>query len=152
MSKKAIALIIAGLFFIMMLVGGGFFFMWSQMQALQNPNAHDEDAAAIEDENEVGPMYSLNSFVVNLLDSGGKRYLRTTMELELSGEEVTTEVDKRLPQIRDAILMILPDKTLAEVQSAEGKNALRDQIIARLNEFLGEGKVTYIYFTEFVIQ
>ena len=90
--------------------------------------------------------------IVNLADQGGKRYLRITMELELSAPELTAEIDKRLPQLRDAILMILPTKTYAEIGSTEGKIALRDELIAKLNSFLKTGTVTTIYFSEFVVQ
>ena len=59
---------------------------------------------------------------MNLADSGGKRYLRVTMALELSDPEALTNIESRLPQIRDAILMILPTKTFDEVSTTEGKS------------------------------
>ena len=62
------------------------------------------------------------------------------------------ELDKRLPQLRDAILMILPTKQYADISSTAGKIALRDEIMARLNSYLKKGQITTIYFTEFVVQ
>jgi flagellar basal body-associated protein FliL len=41
---------------------------------------------------------------------------------------------------------------MVEVNNTTGKNALRDELMASLNGFLGAESVTYIYFTEFVIQ
>jgi len=74
------------------------------------------------------------------------------MDLELGIPELESELDKRLPQVRDSILMILPSKRFEDISSVEGKIALRDQIIETLNGFLTLGKITNIYFKEFVVQ
>jgi len=39
-----------------------------------------------------------------------------------------------------------------DISSLEGKIALRDEIIAKLNSFLKSGTITNLYYTEFVIQ
>jgi flagellar FliL protein len=62
------------------------------------------------------------------------------------------EIDKRLPQIRDSILMILPSKRFADISSAAGKIALRDEILETLNGYLSQGQINRIYFKEFVVQ
>ncbi|MFZ3049081.1 MAG: flagellar basal body-associated FliL family protein, partial [Desulfatirhabdiaceae bacterium] len=100
----------------------------------------------------IGPIFPLDNFIVNLSDQGGKRYLRITMALELSDVKIADVLTQRLPQVRDAILMILPAKKVDEMQSVEGKNALRTELMAKLNEMTGGGTIKTIYFTEFVIQ
>ena len=97
-------------------------------------------------------MDKLDTLIVNLADQGGKRYLRVTMELELSAPEVYEEIDLRMPQIRDAILMVLPTKQYADISTTEWKVQLRDEMIARMNTILKTGTITTIYFTEFVVQ
>jgi flagellar FliL protein len=57
-----------------------------------------------------------------------------------------------MPQIRDAILLLIGNKTFAELSDLQGKLQLRAEIIARLNKLLTTGKVKGIYFTEFVVQ
>lgn len=164
MSKKVI-IIIAAVFFVMMgMMGTGFFIIWKQMSAAvaqvqQGNNQEDAEAAAVEEtEVNIGPLYKLDTLIVNLADHGGKRYLRITMEMELKpADEVDTsdlveEMDRRLPQIRDTILMILPSKTYADISDTTGKIALRDQIISQLNGLLKKGQISTIFFTEFVIQ
>jgi flagellar FliL protein len=74
------------------------------------------------------------------------------MELELSAPEVMEEINNRMPQLRDAILMVLPSKQYSDIGSTEGKIALRDELIAKINGILKKGTVTTIYFTEFVVQ
>jgi flagellar FliL protein len=74
------------------------------------------------------------------------------MDLELGSPGLEAEVTKRLPQVRDSILMILPSKRFDDISSVEGKIALRDEILEKLNGLLTLGKITNIYFKEFVVQ
>jgi flagellar protein FliL len=163
MSKKVIVIIIAVFLLIMGMMGGGFFLLWSKMSATvaqvqqQNSEQGDEEEVA-EEEMTIGPLYRMDTLIVNLADHGGKRYLRVTMELELKPNdqvdqaEVVEEIEMRLPQLRDTILMILPTKQYAEISSTPGKIALRDELIAKINPFLKKGQIDKIYFTEFVVQ
>jgi flagellar basal body-associated protein FliL len=48
--------------------------------------------------------------------------------------------------------MILPSKRFDEIASMEGKTALRDEIIAKLNSLFPQNVVADIFFTEFVVQ
>ena len=165
MSKKVIIIISAAFLLIMGMMGTGFFLMWSQMSAavaqVQKQNGADEAKEAeeaAEAEENIGPLYRLDTLIVNLADHGGKRYLRTTMELELKpneeidNSEVVEEIEKRLPQLRDTILMVLPTKLYADISTTTGKISLRDELIAKLNPLLKKGKIVKIYFTEFVVQ
>ena len=139
-------------------IGGGLFMMWSKVSALDqvvNPPNQEESQEAIKEESEepkIGPVIPLNSFIANLADPGGNRFLRATMKLELENDEFTKEMEKRLPQIRDCILMILPTRAYQDIQTVEGKIALRTEIIAKLNAVLKKEAITNIYFTEFVTQ
>jgi flagellar FliL protein len=74
------------------------------------------------------------------------------MDLELGIPELESEIEKRLPQIRDSILMILPSKRFEDISPVDGKIALRDEILQTLNGFLAKGEITNIYFKEFVVQ
>ena len=100
----------------------------------------------------IGPIMPLDTFIVNLADEGGTRYLRTTMKLELADDQSLTFVQERLPLIRDSILMILPTKNYEDISTVEGKKTLRDELIAKVNVIMIPGSVTNIYFTEFVVQ
>lgn len=101
---------------------------------------------------EIGILYPLDSFTVNLKSDAGRRYLKATISLELSGEEVSLELDSKSPVIRDRIIRILTSKTLEEVSSKKGKQKLSDQIQDTMNAIISDGQVQGIYFTEFVIQ
>jgi flagellar protein FliL len=46
---------------------------------------------------EVGLMYPLDGFTVNLLSESGRRYLKCEINLELEGEELSPELDTKKP-------------------------------------------------------
>ena len=158
MSKSVLIMVLAGSLLFVGMMGTGLFLMWSKVSALDqslNPKEEEETGENAETagvSEAVGPAYNLETFIVNTADPGGTRYLRVTMNLELRDELLKEKLDRRLPQIRDSILMILPEKKLSDIQSVEGKNALRNQLMAKLNSFFEEGGIKNHYFTEFVIQ
>jgi len=153
MSKKTIIIIAAAGVLVLGAVGGGFFIMYKKLTEIDKIKASVESTAAPKEEKPViGPLFALDSFIVNLADPGGKRYLRVTMQLELKDAKTHEHVTQRLPQVRDCILTVLPTRKVDDLQTVEGKTGLRNELIAKLNELLGAGAVTKIYFTEFVIQ
>jgi flagellar FliL protein len=153
-KKKSKKLLIIILVFVLLLLGGGVFGVYYFFLAPKAPSA--EELAKIEVEKnkkpEILPVFSLKPFVVNLADGKGRRYLKVSMKLELSSDELLEEVEKRQPQIRDVILTLLSSKTSDEVNSMEGKFLLRQEIIKRVNTFIITGKITKIYLEEFVVQ
>lgn len=152
MSKTLMIIIISVVLLFMGAVGGGFFILWNKISQLPQDPAAVEEIPVEEEENAIGPLYSLDTMIVNLADRGGKRYLRVTMALELSDPEAMTTIESRLPQVRDAILMILPTKKYDDVSTTEGKIALRKEIMEKINSLMTKGQVNNLYFTEFVVQ
>ena len=153
MSKKAIIILSSVALVFMVLVGSGFFMMWTKIASLMPPEeVVEEIPEEAEEVMTLGDMFPLDSFVVNLADASGKRYLRATMQLELAPDEDIELFEKRLPQIRDVVLTILPTKEFKDIRTVEGKSTLRTEIMDKLNELLGSESVANIYFTEFVIQ
>jgi flagellar FliL protein len=155
MSNKILVLLIGVLMVLMMGMGGGLFLMWNKLSTISlqaNANAGTQPGQGAAVKQSLGPIYTLDTFIVNLADKGGKRYLRVSIDLELQNPEMQVELVKRLPQVRDSILMILPSKRFDDISSMDGKVALRGEILETLNGFLTQGKITKIYFKEFVVQ
>ena len=153
MSNKLIFLLVAVLLVLTVGLGAGLLMMWNKLSDLNtqnnlvvNPGTQQAQAAA------PGPLFSLETFIVNLADQERSRYLRVTMDLELVKSTDAGVINDRLSQVRDSILMILPSRQFGEIASMEGKIALRDEIIARLNSLFNKKVVTNIFFTEFVVQ
>ncbi|MEO5338972.1 MAG: flagellar basal body-associated FliL family protein [Magnetococcus sp. MYC-9] len=137
--------------------GGGYFYGNSvgskkaeEEKVLQpEPKAAEvaKDATAM-----VGDMYKLEPFVVNLNEPKGSRYLKATIQLEMSTSELKSELDRRAAQMQDVILALLTSKSFQELQALEGKFRLREELLSRINALLVNGTITRVYFTEFVIQ
>jgi len=102
--------------------------------------------------NDLSQTFPLDKFVVNLNDQEGKRFLHTTIELESSAHGFAEELNSKMPQIKDAILIVLSSKSLSDVQGIDGKLSLRKELIAEINKIMSITKIRNLYFTEFVIQ
>jgi flagellar FliL protein len=101
---------------------------------------------------QVGAIYDLDPFIVNLADTPEIHYLKVTIKFELERPDVTEELNKRLPQTRDAILVLLSSKEAASVRSTQGKLQLREEILQRVNALLPKGGARGVYFTDFIVQ
>lgn len=112
--------------------------------------AHKEDKAEAEKAPEIGKVIPLETFIVNLAGSKGRKVLKVNMEIEVKGQEIIQEIDNRKAQIRDFIIIILSSKTYDEVSTKEGKDALRNEIKDNVNSFLSKGKIVNVYFTELI--
>jgi flagellar protein FliL len=98
----------------------------------------------------VGKVIPLETFIVNLAGSKGRKVLKVNMELEVIGADIISEIDNRKAQIRDFIIIILSSKTYEEISTKEGKDYLRGEIRDNINTFLSKGKITNVYFTELI--
>jgi flagellar FliL protein len=111
-----------------------------------------EKGAAHEEEGQefIGKTIPMETFLVNLSGNRGNKLLKVNMDLELEGGKIAEEIDKRKPQIRDIIIILLSSKTYAQLSSPEGKEFLRDEIRDTVNSFLTTGKIKRVLFTEFL--
>ena len=121
----------------------------SKSQTTKRNNVSMDDDRKLSD---IGTLYPLDTFTVNLKSDSGSRYLKTTISLELSAPELTTELDAKAAVLRDRIIRILSSKTLEEISSRKGKQKVSEQIMNTLNAMITKGQINGIYFTEFVIQ
>ena len=111
MSNKLIFLVVAVLLVLTTGLAAGFFMMWHKLSSLSaqaNIAATSENGKA--QAAALGPLYSLDTFIVNLADAGRSRFLRVTMDLELAESTDAGKLTERLSQVRNSILMILPSK------------------------------------------
>ena len=97
-------------------------------------------------------MFHLDPFIVNLAKSGGNRFLKVTVSLEMSSPKVRLGLKNNIQKITDSILLLLSTKIFKDVYSVQGKFTLKGEITTRVNQFLTEGQVKGAYFTEFIIQ
>jgi len=167
-SGNMLLIIIIVILFLIIIIGGivAFMLMGSDDEQVQNnqqvqeksapkkkssrsSNMNNDNARQLSD---IGILYPLDTFTVNLKSDAGRRYLKVTMSLELEGEELSLELDAKSAVLRDRVIRILTSKTLEEISSKKGKQKVSEQIMDTLNSMISDGTIKGIYFTEFVIQ
>ena len=157
-KKKLIIIILAA---VLLLGGGGgagyyFLVMKPHKEELARKQAEESKAAAmikpVPEEAKIGPMVEIKEFVVNIIGQDAAHYVKASLSLELDKEAAMDEVNKRMPQIRDAILLLISNKTFEELQDIQGKNQVKAELKSKINSFLKTGKIKNVYLTDFVVQ
>jgi len=97
---------------------------------------------------------------VNISGEEG-RYLKCGIQLEYDASDVQlgTELEARKARMKDIVIDIMSSRPLSDLMSNDGKKAIREQIVAEVNNILPEdvggkplGKVRRSYFDSFVMQ
>ncbi|GAB6183150.1 flagellar basal body-associated FliL family protein [Thermodesulfovibrio hydrogeniphilus] len=144
-KKKKGKLLIIIIAVVVLLAGGAgaYFFL------LNKGGEKDKAHATKESKEAQGVNFALEPFVVNLMD---QKYLKVSIQIELSNPKLMETAKAKTPQIRDAIITILSSKSSEELITPEGKLIVKDEIKMRANQVLGENSVLNVYLTDFVMQ
>ncbi len=159
-SSKLLLIIIAIVLVLILIIGGIIAVLLmsnndaAPQQTQEQASTQQNSSKSYDDGSltEVGIMYPLDTFTVNLLSESGRRYLKCELNLEMEGKELSPELDTKKPVFRDTIIRLLSSKSLEEISTAKGKERLKEQIVNELNTRLKDGKVRNVYFTDFVVQ
>lgn len=148
-KKKSGKLIVVGGVVAVLVLGGGGAFWWFTRSA----HAATPDAAAKKSPEE-GGVVPLEPFLVNLADTGGSRYLRTTLKLVVADEKTAEKLTKNevaLMRVRSSILELLTTETADHLVTADGKAALKKSIGQRISPIVGT-EISDVLFVDFVVQ
>lgn len=99
-----------------------------------------------------GQLVALPTFLVNLADPLGRRYLKLGIEVEVRDEEAMAALGKYEAKIKDSLLLLLSSKTYDGLSTTKAKIELKQEVADRLNQIVGNGAVLRVYITEMVIQ
>jgi flagellar FliL protein len=144
-SKKLIIIIVAAA----LALGGGGFFAYTMFSG-KGKKTEGETAHKEEKKDAKTILISLDPFVLNLAEQG--RFLKMTMQIEISDPTQQQMVTEKTPQLRDAIITLVSSKSAEALSSSEGKLQLKDDLLLRVNMTIGKDAVKNIFFTEFVMQ
>ena len=97
-------------------------------------------------------IYPLEPFIVNIHDKTELRYLKVKLEFEITSPAAKEEIDPFQAPLRDAILVLLSGKNLDDITETDGKNKLREEVMASVAKVVPPGKINRVYFTDFVVQ
>lgn len=155
-GKMKKLLLIAGTVILVLLLGGGvaaWFFLKPEPPPAENLDpGWQVPVPDLTQSTTIGPMVNIEEFVVNIISGDTPHYVKASLTVELSNSTVQPEVEQRMPQVRDAILLLIGNKTYEELQDLQGKKQLKAELKSKINSFLQSGKIRAIYFTNFVVQ
>ncbi len=143
---------------ILLLLGGGGYFAYIKFFSGAEEKPAEEQTAEQQAGEQAVPtqgehqIVTLPTFLVNLADPLGRRYLKMTLDVECVSPEAAEELNKNMPKVRDAIILLLSSKTYADLATLENKTLLKMEIVKKLNLVLGKPDIAQVYFTEMVIQ
>jgi len=152
-NKLLISIII---FLILLVIGGAAGIIWYLTQDA-TPQTAQQVSKKVDPAHEtlaqIGPLYPLEPFTVNLKNPEGKDiYLNITLSLELDDKLLANELDAKNAVIRDHIILILSSKTMAEIESDLGKRKMCQEIKTDLNTLLSDGQIRNVYIVNFIVQ
>ena len=106
---------------------------------------------------DVGPTYTMETRVVNLADPGANRYLKVQPVLSFSAQfdtqsAVTSKLKVREVVLQDILTNVLGDMTTDQLLASQGKDQLKQVLMAKFQPILADLHLTDIYFPEFVMQ
>jgi flagellar FliL protein len=137
---------------IVVLVGGGTFLYF---RLLRGGRTAEASAPKKPSKIEVKSTLSLEPFLVNLADKDEVRFVKATFRLGLAGEKEGEELGKNAvftAAVRDAVISLLTSKTSEQILTSAGKDALRHEILAKVNALMPKGKAEEVYIVDFVVQ
>ena len=148
-GKKMMVLGLVGVLLLGGAGGAAWFFMGGEND---EEGKHAKEAHGEEHAEEPGPVMELDPFLLNLADRDEIRFLKVSIKLELDRPEEKTDFQNRVPAIRDALLVLLSSKESQLLRTVNGKRRIREEIMTRVNGVMSKGKISNVFFTDFIIQ
>lgn len=154
-GKKKLIIIIAAAVILLLGVGASVYFLFLKKPPPEEEKTNEQVEMVqpiAQNESDIGPMVDIKEFIVNIISEDESHYVKAALTLELNNEEVVEEANKRMPQIRDAVLLLIGNKTFEELLDTQGKKQIKAELKSKINSFLKTGRVKNIYMTDFVVQ
>lgn len=135
-SKKMLVIII-GVVLVVLLAGGGAA-AWFMTRSHGDEEEGGASVKPVKEAPKAAPTFlPLENMVVNLADPGGDRFAQVGITLELEDAKTAEQVKLYLPSIRSGILMLVSQRTSAELLQREGKEKLATDIRREVSRPLG---------------
>ena len=136
-GRKKLLILVAAALAVVFLVGGAGVWVLKKKAAQAAELAAGDDEAAAEatpvaakHDSKAIPVYlPLDPFIVNLSDKDVDRYAQIGITLELESVVFADQVKAYMPSVRNAILLILAQKSSKDLLGRAGKEELAEEIM-----------------------
>lgn len=155
-KKKLILLIVLALVLIGISVGGTIFAL-KMLSPPPDPTGEEMAEEEVVEVKKPAIYYPIKpSVIVNYSHKGRQRYAKVDVTLLIRDEEVVAAVELHAPMITNALILAIGGQVYEEVQTAEGKELLRQECLQALQKILekemGKPGIEQVLFTNFVMQ
>ncbi len=160
-KKKLIIMVVVGLVLVGLSVGGTLFalkMMGGDDAATGSEDAAGEaDAAAVEEVRKPAIYFPLKpTIIVNFNARGRQRFLQAEVSLMVRDEDVVAAIEEHSTMLQHGLLMLFSGQDYSELQTAEGKELLRqmalEEVQRMLEQEIGKPGVEQVLFTNLVMQ
>ena len=157
-KKKIIIFAGIGVLLLGLGIGGTMFFMGSK--EVPGEEGMDEMAEAeMAEEPEMAIYHELHpAFVANFSGKSKKKYMQVYIVALANQESVIEDLELHMPAVRNDVLMTLSRVSSDQIETVEGKEELRQQVLTTVKETMKmktgkeESGIQDLYFTKFVAQ
>ncbi|MBB6443851.1 flagellar basal body-associated protein FliL [Bacillus benzoevorans] len=85
----------------------------------------------------------------NLASDG---FVRISFKIQTDSKKAKKELEQRMFQVNNIIILELSDKTAENIKGREGQKQFEEELKTQINEIMQEGKVEKVYITQFILQ
>jgi len=99
-----------------------------------------------------GIFYEIKDVVVNPANTKGEHYLLVSLGIELKNKDDLDFIKKQNPIIRDHIILTLSKESMGDLNSIQGRQKLKFDLLNTINSISKKKMVRNLFFTEYVMQ
>ncbi len=118
----------------------------------QKEPVEGEEEVVAEEERELGVLVPIEEILVNVAQTKGRRFFKTSLTLEAEGKGLDTQAAERMPILRGRVIDVLSAKTMDELVQPGARDSLRTELLETLNAEVSGGAFRDLFFTEFLVQ
>jgi len=134
-------------------ISGGGWIAYSQYAMLARIGHSDEAAEEAAGEPvEYGEFMEMEPLIINPAGTDGTRYLMVKIGVESDQPSALEEITTKQVVVRDAIVEVLSARTVETLSDIGLRETIKQDLRTTINEILESGKVTRLYFTQYVLQ
>lgn len=151
-AKKLILFIVLPL--VLLAGAGGGLYMSGALDSLLAPKEKTEEVEEVkEDKAKETVFLEIPEMIVNLSTPDGQpRYLRLSVQIELSSQSDKAAIEKVMPRVIDQFQTYLRELRVSDLRGSAGIYRLQIELLSRVNEAAYPVEVEDVLFQEILIQ
>lgn len=136
-SKKLLFILIGVVVLALIGAGGAFFVLKKNTMADEDGEETAHSANNSQGSRSPPTFLPLEAMVVNLADPGGNRFAQLGITLQVEDAKTAEAMKVYMPSIRNAILMLISQRTSENMLQMEGKEKLSNDIVREVSRVMG---------------